>query len=487
MPGELSLLIKNALLKKLEEEYGSITTLRQRIHCGDNSLLDQITFSIDRLFDPAIYPLKKSLSACQITVLNQSITDSYYIQRIKEQTLEAVYGEPLCPPLKILSEKESSGITIPGNTLLLVIIADQLPNVTNEIYPLMVDAYIHDLETRNAPHHTVICVHTSWLTNQLEAMRAILFDQESGDLLETPLNIPLQINQVLFLCISSASHQLWSERFSQRNISIINPYQKVKHADDKYDCYQRWVKIGVQTPEAKLILAKDIQNKIIFFTRLQTIFEVFFPPNTNAEALLILQPNHGTEGRGIKSFSGSAKWQSFLEQNPDIYSHALEISLTDDLLLRRGVGNALYCENEDSPGVHFDIRLNVINGRAESGFLMLAKPGEIISSPGAGGHILELKTSALQLQTPDGKYSLTIGSPEWKSIEEMAQKAVKTFDDIIFAGVDIRLDLIDKKIIPWILDINPRPAGLSHSRYIDSFEPGISRRLWKSSPCIDSE
>ena len=54
------------------------------------------------------------------------------------------------------------------------------------------------------------------------------------------------------------------------------------------------------------------------------------------------------------------------------------------------------------------------------------------------------------------------------------------------AGVDVRLEYTQGQWIPWILDINPRPAGLAHSRYMHNREPGVTQRLWTLDARIDS-
>jgi len=168
------------------------------------------------------------------------------------------------------------------------------------------------------------------------------------------------------------------------------------------------------------------------------------------------------------------------ECHPDILEHVRHIAAGDDVLLRRGVGNLRVLDEIHRKNVCFDIRLNVAAGRVESGYLMAAAPGEIVTSPSAGGRILEWK----EPRRPPGDVTGPAGSFKWDAdvwtvIGRAAEAAAACFPECRLAGVDARLEWDGERLIPWILDINPRPAGLSHSRYFATGEPGVTQRLWR--------
>ncbi|MBT6148015.1 MAG: hypothetical protein HOH74_21455 [Gemmatimonadetes bacterium] len=61
----------------------------------------------------------------------------------------------------------------------------------------------------------------------------------------------------------------------------------------------------------------------------------------------------------------------------------------------------------------------------------------------------------------------------------MAARATQSLD-LDLAGVDLKFDVVEGRIQPVVLDVNPRPAGLLHADLIDTqpLEPGVGATLW---------
>ena len=80
--------------------------------------------------------------------------------------------------------------------------------------------------------------------------------------------------------------------------------------------------------------------------------------------------------------------------------------------------------------------------------------------------------------------SVEFGDDDVDLLRQMAQKAASTHDTIGLAGIDIVLDTDGAgAATPVLLELNPRPAGLAHSRFLPGAgegrgEAGVSLRMW---------
>ncbi|MDX9753265.1 MAG: hypothetical protein RBU29_04840 [bacterium] len=481
MAGELSLLLKEDLVQTITTALGEISAMRHRIHGGEAELLHQVARMLDKQYPARLAALMATRPAPQAELLAAAQRDAHFGTRIKQLVLEAVYGEPLAPPLRIVAMTEEAPLLLPAASVYAFVV-DQLPNVVNELYPLMIDAYVFSLERRVDVQ--AIGVHTSWLDSRGWATRAIVFDAETEALYELDLPQPRRLDQAHFLCIAAQPHQIGSQTLQGQGIFVVNPYDKIQAADDKYLCYQMWSQSDVKTPDAVKLGEEETLDEHSFHEFMASLFPRFFPGK--AEVILLVQPNQGTEGRGTRAFTGPGDWPAFLEKNPGLFATVQEVAKYDDVLLRQGVGNAMLC-TDDIGTSYFDLRFNIIRGRAESGYLMQAPTGAIVSSPGAGGWIVEWKSGdPLPVVVQGQSHPLEIGGQAWQQIVTMAERAFACFPSLRMAGVDVRLEYTQGQWIPWILDINPRPAGLAHSRYMHNREPGVTQRLWTLDARIDS-
>ncbi|MGC9326559.1 MAG: hypothetical protein ACP5I1_02895, partial [Candidatus Hinthialibacter sp.] len=420
-----------------------------------------------------------------------AMQDPLLRRRLKDAVLEDVYSERLCPQIDLLPfpiSKEDSrhpaafGASI-DETPVYAVCFEQSANICNELYPLMIDSYVCDLSKYWRRRLCLIGVHIDWLDEERRAKRCIYYRPEEDQIIETSLEEPLAIHTVHFLAVSPETHQIWSKRFSNKEVFQINLGGDSARADDKYACIQLWKENGVPTPQAVLLPQNEVGSDERLFHQVKDSFEFLFEKESGEEVALLVQPNRGTEGRGVQSFTGPRDWRLFSQQHKALFEHIRRIAQQDDVLLRRGVRNVLLHDPAAGQHVCFDLRVNVACGRMESGFVMAAPPGAVISSPGRGGRILEYKPETewkLYTQNPPGLVSWNEGL--WHDIQETAEAAAAPFAQCMLAGVDIRFEQRKGKITPLVLDINPRPAGLAHSRYFDTREPGVTQYLWDFLP-----
>lgn len=493
----LSQRIQNRLFKRVVDTFGKPIEIRQRIQQGDSAILQTIAQFLDRSWDGVVEEIGRELSPEERVELVLAVREPYFGRRIKETALEDIYSERLCPSLTILPHSlpasnphyPASKKTFSSKAPVHAVCVEWLPHICNELYPLMIDSYVCDLAKHWRQHRCLIGLRTDWLDDELRANRCIYYQPEPERILEVGLTDPLPINSVHFLAVSPSCHQTWNERFERQNTLSINPYETAARADDKYGCFLDWKDNGVPTPRTALLDRRDALDEIRVSSHLAGIFlEIFREEdrseiNAQDDVILVIQPNRGTEGRGAQAYIGPPIWAMFFQKHPEIIDHVRNVARSDDVLLRQGIANVWLNDPHTGRDVFFDIRANVACGRMESGFFMAAAPGAVIASPGRGGHILEWTLEReWQLRLPDGDGFISWNENLWRDIQQTAEAAASAFRLCKIVGVDIRLHWIDGKIVPHVLDINPRPAGLAHSRYLDTKEPGVTQLLWDEIP-----
>ena len=69
-------------------------------------------------------------------------------------------------------------------------------------------------------------------------------------------------------------------------------------------------------------------------------------------------------------------------------------------------------------------------------------------------------------------------------LTQTAIAAANVFSGIDLVGVDLVLDLVDQSPVAVLIEANPRPAGLIHSRRLSDQMPGVSTKLWSSRSAV---
>ncbi|MDP8246131.1 MAG: hypothetical protein P9L94_18760 [Candidatus Hinthialibacter antarcticus] len=453
----LSTQCRQALLESLQSKFGRVSELRNQIHAKNSQTLHQISEWLDQEAGALLRP-----------ILRDQEVDGQFFERIKQTVIEELYSERLHPTLRI----SHIPIAPPVCDTVHCLLFEQLPNAYNELFPLMLDSYISDLERYGEARRLVIAAHVDWLDGDNCIARGAFYSIEQDELIEAPLECVLRFDSVHYLCISPKGHEAASRRLRTLNLKEVNPFPVSSIMDDKYECCLKWLGRGVLTPRAALIKrgqhsSDDIQQALRY------LWDGLPPEN----ALLVAQPNRGTEGRGVKAFR-------LPDNQGELFEHVQLIIKKDDVLLRCGIEGAYLVHKETYEKALFDIRVNVIYGVAESGYIQVAEKNAVIASPTQGGHIVEWKSLGQYFVEGVGG-NAAIGSDLLKNIQFAAVQAARAFGDQITAGVDLRLSLAEDQIFEaWVLDVNPRPAGLGRSCFWNS-EPGVTNQLWFQLPSIE--
>ncbi|MGD0962182.1 MAG: hypothetical protein ABSB19_20420 [Methylomonas sp.] len=396
-----------------------------------------------------------------------------YRERVIDLAVEAVLSEPLAPELCIKTaamDQRSLCVALPGEWRHALIFASPY-FFSHEFYPLAVDAYTHDVEKFGTSRISVIGAHIDWLTGDGRLKRVIHADFSSGRLIETVLDAPLQADSVQFLCLGrqeQAIHRQLSGRFTCLQ---VNPAPVSALADDKSATFNGWSALGVTVPPSLEIAPGDFAAAFAFL-------------ETNAA--IVIKPNRATEGLDVAYFQrGHAQTASALKR------HLEHCWQTGSVIAQQRRDSVFFRDPATGAAHTLALRLNLCaDGYGkyylESGYAQLGADIQHPAACGQGGRILAIHEVLPHLYTGNAEIykPVTLGSEDWCNIRRQAELAAGLFNGLLLVGLDVLLDISDSgHIVPVVLEANPRPAGLSHSRLLteDPFEAaeiGVSLRLW---------
>ena len=398
----------------------------------------------------------------------------YYRQRLLDLSLEAVLSEPLAPELCLkfspfLSDELSAALPGAWNH---AVIFESPVCFTHELYPLVVDAWVHDAERYGESRINVLGVHTDWLTEFGAFRRMIYLDMRTGRFVETDLVDPIRPSSVHFLCLGSAEqerHAALSRMFKCRQ---VNPIGQSGFADDKAVTLSGWSARGLDTPASRIVVSGNYTSALRFLENFKEV---------------VVKPNKASEGKLVAYFQNS---------DPDA-----QASLARHLEYCWALGDALIQQRRD--GIFFRnpvssaqqtlaLRLNMaFDGRRHrlaSGFAQLGRDAQSPASCTRSGQLVSIDHAFSGLvfgNAREGK-PVRLDYSDWSRIRMQAEQAAALFDDLMLVGLDVLLDIDrDGNIAPVFLEANPRPAGLSHSRLCadDPSAPspiGVSLELWSA-------
>jgi hypothetical protein len=397
-----------------------------------------------------------------------------WLLRLAQTAFERLTGEPVTPELTLgLVALEPRDVTraLPGGWNHAVVCGELL-GFPNELYPLLLDAGWHEAGRAGGPLVNVLGVHQDWLTPAGEARRALFVDAGSGALVERSFGRPLPLHSTHFL-------YLGGERELERHAALarrLGPAYSFNHpssarlCDRKSETFRALAAAGVPTPATVVVPASA-------------------PSETLAECLLaagaahwqhgfVVQPDDGSEGRGVAAFA--ALRDGTLD--PTAVEHLRTLQATGDVVARERVVGQRYLAGTE--GYSADLRVNVAwdgrRYRAESGYLQVATSAEAdVASVGRGGRIVKLSEGALEgLGVPPAAYTdvLTLASDAAEALGRGSGGTPR----LALVGLDLKLVVGEQGAVgAWVLDANPRPAGLSYCEYFDGHEPGVSAGLWQ--------
>ncbi|MDO9103654.1 MAG: hypothetical protein Q7U57_01700 [Methylovulum sp.] len=396
------------------------------------------------------------------------LASASYRRRLIDLALEAVLSEPLAPELCIrlaASSRHELSSALPGEWNHVVVFASPV-FFTHEFYPLAVDACVHDSEHFGNPRTNVLAAHIDWLADNGQLKRILYLDFSLGRFIETELDIPMRSDSVQFLCMGSQereSHALMAQRFE---CVQVNPASVSRLADDKAATLAAWSALGLDVPVYQEIVPGDLATAYCFLDNF---------------AEIVVKPNQATEGEHVAFFRRD---QAHARQ--ELARH-LECCWAQGAAIAQQRRDGVSFRNPVSGAGHsLALRLNLAFDGArhclESGYAQLGLDGRHPAACGRGGHIVAVDVALSGLVC--GGKPIRLDSGDWNRIRAQAECAAGLFDGLLLMGLDVLLDQdLHGNITPVFLEANPRPAGLSHSRFLtdDPLTPaqiGVSLKLW---------
>jgi hypothetical protein len=405
-------------------------------------------------------------AAIRQPVLTALREDHLYAGRILDLAVSDLVSEPMAPEVCISIEAWDE-LSPDGTCWTHGIVFHAAPLITHEIYPLAADALVHDAR-QAGPYFRVLGVHGDWIEDGC-ARRVLFFDADHDRFLEASLTHPVRLDSAHLLALSERQierHRCWASSLDCR---LLNPWPAAAAADDKEGLRRRWQAVGLEVPEGILLAPGDRAAAHAFL-------------DTAAE--IVVKPNEGTEGDRVL----------YLRRDVADATERLDVQLTSCwewgavLVERRrdGVG----WRDPDTGRIHsLALRLHVAHDGeryiAESGYAQVGVDPDHPASRGAGGTMLPIATVLTSLVCRIDGGSVEFGDDDLDLLRHMAEKAASTHDTTMgLAGIDIVLDTDGAgAATPVLLELNPRPAGLAHSRFLPGAgegrgEAGVSLRMW---------
>ncbi len=483
MPGgveALGVALRHFLVARVEELTLPRAEIRRRLSSGDAALAETTRRAVAAALERAGGAIDKALLerlAQHPRVGRDALASAHasigplawdeWLVRIAQTAFERLTGEPVTPELVVgLGPLQPEGLAraMPGDWNHAVICGEQL-GFANELYPLLLDAGWHNAGRTVGPQFNVLGVHEDWLTPAGEARRALFIDARSGGFVEQPLARPLPLHSVHFLYLGGrrelARHAALARRFP--SALVLNHPQSTRACDRKSETYRVLAAAGVPTPATLFIPAGTPAEELP--ARLHS---------TGAAAWsqgLVIQPDDGSEGRGVGVFPplhGEAV-------DPAAVQHLRALLATGDVVVRERVIGQPFTEG--ALAYTADLRVNAawdgVRYRAESGYLQVAsRPDVPLSSVGRGGRIVKLSEGALEglgLSLEACTEALTLAC----AAAEALGRGAAEVPPLALVGLDLKLAAGEAGgPRAWVLDANPRPAGLSYAEYFEGQEPG---------------
>lgn len=485
---DISLVLKYYLLARVQRELPGLRPgVVEALTGAGFSQVDAFARRIwDRDLSGVLDVISKRFCQSLSSGIRERVLSEDFCRRVTFLVWEQLLGERSAPELRIcpgaVGDVERRELLRDRPVVLVVF--EAFPNVMNELFPLVVDGLVYNLDNFGSQCWRLAVAHVSWLGARCRPRRLILYDASRNRLIETDCDPPPVAAAVLVLCASPSVHRKVSLLASDNGVPELNPYSHASEwADSKIVSYDLWCRHAVPSPRSALIVQGSTREEVI--SRLEQ-FCLASVDSGGGMCRCSFQPNSGTEGHGVDSCILQVV-QGFrcLEAVERIEA----LLAKDDVLIREVVGNVRFHAPESIHGRSCDLRVNVsFDGdryRAESGYLQVAGDEEsLVSSTSRGGIICKFSRGALAgLCGPDGgRVSLDPQTIEY--LLAMAVSAAGVFPRVGLVGVDLKLEVSRAGHVgAQVLDANPRPAGLTHSQFFplggNEPEPGVTRHLWR--------
>lgn len=418
-----------------------------------------------QLAEDGLGELEPALSPADCRRLQATLQrDTEYSGRIIDLAVSDLISEPMAPEVCIAIDPVDA-LPVDGTSWTHAILFHAAALVTHEIYPLTADALVHDAR-QSGPRIRVIGVHGQWLTHGV-ARRALYLDSERDRFVEVGLTQPIVVDSVQLLALGerqSERHRCWT---SGLHCPQLNPCDAATVADDKHEVRRRWQAAGLPVAPGQLLLAGDRTGAHEFFA---TVDEIVIKPNggTEGDRVLFVRQHEGAESSLDAQLTAIWEWgPALIEQRRD------------------GVG----WRDPDTGRIHsLALRLHVTHDGtsfgAESGYAQLGDGPDEPATRATGGRMLPIAAALASLVCRSDGSQVRFDDHDLEDLRKLAESAAAFHDGLGLAGIDIVLDTnADGSVSPVLLEINPRPAGLAHSRFLPGAgegrcEAGVSLRMW---------
>ena len=388
-------------------------------------------------------------------------------RRIGALAGDVLTSAPLSPPLRLIEQPWTPSSPID------VLLFDSFSHVSHELWPLMVEGLQAALD--RGFDGEVLAAHTSWLDRGAQVRRAERYDAVADRLLEHGLVAAMfpRSAHLLHGPVEGETewHRAMSERLLARGVAVANPYDVSARADDKWRTYELLLAAGVPTPRTWL-LSKGAGV-------------------ADADALLgsldvarhrhvVLKPRYGTAGRGV----------AVVDARADRLLDAIPAAAASGDVIAQPFCNDLRVPDDEGRPVPAVLRFNVtLDGSSrrhvDSGYVHVGRAeDDMVVNVATSGRSTAVDFERLSV------HGEVLPLAFVSSVVATVTKGVDAVDPgrlLRLVGVDVVVgDDGAGDLTGYVLDMNPRPAGLIRSRLIDvdtmqSGEVGVSRALWYSS------
>lgn len=303
----------------------------------------------------------------------------------------------------------------------------------------------------------------SWADGTLD--RKVLSVNRRLEIEEEITDAPPEFEEAVVLSLPAFGEQRLHREISaylqSRHIPLLNPYPTSRLADNKYLAISRLAAKKIPVPES-LLLRKPDASKLI--PKLSAFLD------RHRASGFYVQPNEGTEGRETY-FLTSGEVRRSPEYVTDIVSGLLR---DREAIVKKARGNVFYFHEAEKERGYRPVTFRVLVWRPgqkierDLGFAEVsASEHDGITSLEKGGRIIALREALANLfyRDTDGFRRVVLTEEERRRLPAVAVRALAAFNSgrrakLRIAGVDLLLEVTRGRVLPVILEINPRPSGL---------------------------
>ena len=386
--------------------------------------------------------------------LAEALSDPVYSRRLAEVAADLLLSEPVAPEICLAPSPAPRAWSSGPDCFCDAIVFADHQLITHELYPLVVDACV-----ANGLDQTLVGVDVDWLVGDC-ASRVVTYDVEQDLFVETPLATPLALDRVLLLSLGPQEQQLHRQLDQVFGARCRNPWVEAQKLDNKINTISAWHRLGLAVPEQHSYPVNASTIK----------------PILRDASEWVLKPVASSLGQGVSLVPAVASPEHVAELLRSCWRYG------DGVLESRRDG--ISWRDADGAQHSLALRLHVVSDdegvEVESGYATVGIDTHTPATKLHGGHTMGLPQALEGLSRRGGDQLHVDGAALLADLRKTAIAAASVFSGIDLVGVDLVLDLVDQSPVAVLLEANPRPAGLIHSRRLSDQMPGVSTKLWSS-------